>query len=256
MAYTIILDAGHGGSDPGATYNGKQEKDDALSLAMLVGKLLENAGFDVLYTRTTDVYDTPFEKATIANNAQADLFVSFHRNSSPMANMYNGVQTLVYRDEGLKAELAKNINNNLEAIGFEDRGVVERPNLVVLKRTKMPAVLIETGFINSDIDNQLYDENSEEIAQAIADAIIDTLNNQGLNASANSVTYTIQAGAFRNPKLANNQALRLNHQGFPAQVVTEDGLYKVLVGNYETLDNAVQTERQMRMMGYNTYIRT
>lgn len=68
MAYKIILDPGHGGSDPGATFNGRQEKDEALGLAMSVGKLLENAGFDVAYTRTADVYDTPFEKATIANN--------------------------------------------------------------------------------------------------------------------------------------------------------------------------------------------
>ena len=54
MAYKIILDPGHGGSDPGATFNGRQEKDEALGLAMSVGKLLENAGFDVAYTRTTD----------------------------------------------------------------------------------------------------------------------------------------------------------------------------------------------------------
>ena len=87
MAYKIILDPGHGGSDPGATFNGRQEKDEALGLAMSVGKLLENAGFDVAYTRTTDIYNTPFEKATIANNMGGDLFVSFHRNSAPNADM-------------------------------------------------------------------------------------------------------------------------------------------------------------------------
>ena len=56
MAYKIILDPGHGGSDPGANFNGRQEKDDALALAMAVGKLLTNASFDVEYTRTADVY--------------------------------------------------------------------------------------------------------------------------------------------------------------------------------------------------------
>lgn len=179
MAYKIILDPGHGGSDPGATFNGRQEKDEALGLAMSVGKLLENAGFDVAYTRTTDVYNTPFEKATIANNMGGDLFVSFHRNSAPNADMYNGVQTLVYNDQGLKAELARNINENLVALGFADKGVVERPNLVVLKRTKMPAVLIEAGFINSAVDNEIFDDKQNEIAQAIADAIIDTLYDRG-----------------------------------------------------------------------------
>ena len=73
MAYKIIIDPGHGGSDPGATYNGRQEKDDALRMAMDVGDLLKNAGFDVVYTRTTDVYNTPFEKATIGNEAGGDL---------------------------------------------------------------------------------------------------------------------------------------------------------------------------------------
>lgn len=257
MAYRIVLDPGHGGSDPGATYNGRQEKDDALKLAMAVGELLKNAGFDVVYTRTTDVYDTPYEKAMIANNAGGDLFVSFHRNSSPMPNMYNGVQTLVYNDEGFKAELARNINRNLTAVGFEDKGVVERPNLVVLKRTKMPAVMIEAGFINSDIDNEIFDTKFQEMAQAIADAIIDTLNDYGISANAvnNKTEYRIQTGAFRNQKLADNLAMQLQNQGFPAKVVLEDGLYKVQVGSYENLDNAVAMEQKLRILGYNTFIR-
>lgn len=255
MAYKIILDPGHGGSDPGATFNGRQEKDDALALAMAVGQLLTNAGFDVEYTRTTDVYNTPFEKAMIGNNAGGDLFVSFHRNSSAVPNMYNGVQTLVYNDEGFKAELARNINKNLVALGFEDKGVVERPNLVVLKRTKMPAVLIEAGFINSDIDNELYDTKFDEIAQGIADAIIDTVNDWGLTAT-NSQSYKIQVGAFRNSQLANSMAAQLRAQGFPVTVVLEDGLYKVQVGDFESLDNAVAMEQRLRSMGYNTFIRS
>ena len=60
----IALDAGHGGSDPGAVYNGRQEKDDNLRLAMEVGRILENAGVDVVYTREDDIYETPFKKAT------------------------------------------------------------------------------------------------------------------------------------------------------------------------------------------------
>lgn len=253
MAYKIILDPGHGGSDPGATYNGRQEKDDALRLATAVGNLLQGAGFDVEYTRTTDVYNTPFEKATIGNNAGGDLFVSFHRNSSPMPNMYDGVQTLVYNNSGLKAELARNINANMAALGFADKGVVERPNLVVLKRTKMPAVLLETGFINADKDNALFDSQFNNIAQGIADAIIDTLNDNGINSTTDSM-YSVQVGAFRNRQLAANLSAQLNNQGFPARVESQDGLYKVRVGNYESLDNAAQMEQRLRGYGYNTFI--
>ena len=66
---------------------------------------------------------------------------------------------------------------------LKDKGVVGTTKLVVLKRTKMPAVLLELGFINSDKDNQLFDEKFNEIAQAIADGIIDTLNSNGITAS-------------------------------------------------------------------------
>lgn len=255
MAYRIIIDPGHGGSDPGATFNGRQEKDDALALAMAVGRLLSNAGFDVVYTRTSDVYNTPFEKATIGNNAGGDLFVSFHRNSSAIPGNYSGNQTLVFNDEGLKAQLARNINQNMAALGFEDKGVVERPNLVVLKRTKMPAILLETGFINSEKDNAIYDERFNEIAQGIADGIIDTLSDNGIVASEGT-RYHVQVGAFRNAQLANNLATQLRNQGFQVKVISEDDLYKVVVGDFEELDNAVVTEQKLRALGYNTFIRS
>ena len=89
MAYKIVLDAGHGGEDPGAVWQGRNEKDDTLKLTLAVGEILENNGFDVVYTRTTDVYQTPFEKAQIANRSGADFFVSIHRNSSPRPNQYS-----------------------------------------------------------------------------------------------------------------------------------------------------------------------
>lgn len=173
--YRIALDAGHGGSDPGAVYKGRQEKDDTLDLTLAVGDILKKNGIDVYYTRTTDEYETPFKKATDANNSGADLFVSIHRNSSENPNQYSGVETLVYSDTGLKAELARNINNQLEDAGFKNLGVDERKNLVVLKRTKMPAVLVEVGFINNDKDNYLFDEEFDSIAQAIADGILESI---------------------------------------------------------------------------------
>lgn len=78
MAYSIMMDAGHGGRDPGAVYNGRQEKDDTLRLALAVGENLQNNGIDVEYTRTTDVYETPYEKAMEANEAGVDRSLYFH----------------------------------------------------------------------------------------------------------------------------------------------------------------------------------
>lgn len=171
----IVLDAGHGGPNPGAVYNGRQEKDDALALTLAVGAILEDNGVDVYYTRTADVYESPYQKATEANATGADYFVSIHRNSSPYPNQYTGIETLVYNRYSESARLAYNINAQLEQVGFVNQGVNERPNLVVLNSTQMPAVLVEVGFINTDADNQLFDEQFNAIAQAIADGILQTL---------------------------------------------------------------------------------
>lgn len=93
-------------------------------------------------------------------------------------NQYNGVEVLVYDKNGIKYEMAQNIVGALGELGFREIGVQARPGLVVLRKTKMPALLIETGFLNSDKDNQLYDEKNAEIAQAIAGAILGTLDQQ------------------------------------------------------------------------------
>ena len=140
-------------------------------------------------------------------------------------------------------------------MGFQDKDIVERPNLVVLKRTKMPAVLIEAGFINSEQDNKIFDEKFNEMAQAIADAIIDTLDDAGIRATTMN-NYRVQVAAFRNRQLADYMAANLRNQGFVVSILEEDGLYKVVVGEFSNLDNAVALEQRLRMMGYNTFIRT
>lgn len=171
----VVIDAGHGGNNPGAVYNGRQEKDDVFALAMAVGRILEQNGVDVYYTRTADIYESPYQKAMEGNAVGADYFVSLHRNSSPYPNQYTGVETLVYNRYGRAAQLAENINSRLVEVGFVNQGVNERPNLVVLNRTQMPAVLVEVGFINTDADNRLYDERFDAIARAIADGILATV---------------------------------------------------------------------------------
>ena len=130
---------------------------------------------DVYFTRDMDVFETPLQKAQEANRTGADYFVSIHRNSSPIPNQYTGIETLVYNQYSESARLADNINQQLEAVGFENQGVNERQNLVVLNRTQMPAVLVEAGFINTDADNALFDERFNDIAQAIADGILETI---------------------------------------------------------------------------------
>ena len=246
MAYKIVLDAGHGGTDPGAIYKERKEKDDNLALTLAVGKILEDNGVDVVYTRTEDVYQTPFEKARIANQSGADYFISFHRNSSPEDNQYQGVEVLVYDKSGIKYEMAQNIVGVLGELGFREIGVKERPGLVVLRRTRMPALLIETGFLNSDEDNKLYDEKKNEIAEAIAGAILGTLSEETIEAP---VYYRVQTGAYR-------MLYQLNDQGYPAFLLYENDLYKVQVGAFQQIGNAINMEQRLRDDGYSTVIVT
>ena len=253
MSYSIMLDAGHGGRDPGAVYNGRREKDDTLSLTLAIGELLQEHGIDVLYTRTTDIYESPYQKALEANAAGADFFLSIHRNSYPTDNTVSGVESLVYNKSGLKYTMAQNINEGLEALGFINLGVKERPGLVVLRRTQMPAVLVEVGFINSDTDNRLFDD----IALAIAEGILDTLEESGEISSDSSLPhYAVQTGAFRSERYARRLLNELTEMNFPAVLTEGDGLFRVTVGEYDTLDEAVKMECRLKRAGYQTVIVT
>lgn len=256
----VAIDAGHGGTDPGAVYDGRKEKDDNLKLAMAVGEILRQNGVDVIYTRTEDVYQTPFQKATAANEADADFLVSIHRNSSPAPNQYTGVETLVYDKSGDKLEMAENINSRLEEVGFRNIGVKERPGLVVLRRSKMPALLVEAGFINSEEDNRLFDEEFDRVAQGIAQGILDTL--QGSKAEQmpapeeQQVYYRVQTGAYRNLDNALRQRDQLENEGYPVFIIEKDGYYLVQVGAFRNLGNATRMEGILRGSGYQTYITT
>lgn len=248
---TVILDAGHGGSDPGATYYGRQEKNDTLRLALEVGDILSREGVNVLYTRVDDTYDTPFEKAAIANQSGADYFVSIHRNAMPTPNTASGIESLVYENAGVPALMAENINAALQEVGFTNLGIIERPGLVVLRRTQMPAVLVEAGFIDNEADNMFFDRNFQAIAEAIAHGILVTIEEES---QAKPEYYQVQTGAFRNQEAANRQLRQLQSQGFPAFIVWDDGYYKVRSGAFLNLDYAARMEQELRNYGYNTLI--
>lgn len=144
-------------------------------------------------------------------------------------------------------------------MGFTNRGVIERPNLVVLKRTNMPAILIETGFINNDGDNSLFDSKFNEIASAIASAVAGTLSgnsHDGDIGATSPVLYKVQVGAFSNRDNAYNLSSKLDNDGFASYVDYDNGLYRVFVGAYEILSNAVNTEKSLRRAGYQTFITT
>lgn len=284
MADKIIIDAGHNGmTDPGAVFNGRRESDDVLKLAMAVGEILSRNGYDVEYTRTGNINQSVTQKAQLANSAGADLFISLHRNMASYPGQYDGVQTLIYDRSGIKLPMAENINSNLEGVGFRNINVETRPNLAVLRRTQMPALLVEAGFIDSEKDNQIFDNRFDEIAQAIADGIMDTLNDASADPGADGdMPYAYQDSMQAAPVIPSFQMNPVQSMNWTAFKTDADDpetnrmqnintmrnmtdtentgnsrpLYRVQVGAFHNLQNAVELEQELKRLGYNTWIVT
>lgn len=179
----ICLDPGHGGSDAGAVSGERLEKDDNLAMALAVRDALDAFGSDrlsVLLTREDDSALELQQRVDIANEANATLFVSFHRNSG------GGQGTEIWVSaEGRQPEirLAGFISEGLNSVGVgRDRGIRRGTagnaavSYAVVGRTKMPACLVELGFIDSEADNALLDEHFDAYAVAIADGILKMVN--------------------------------------------------------------------------------
>ena len=189
----FAIDAGHGGYDNGASYEGRLEKDDNLRLALAVRDELIRLGQDVVMTRDTDVFVPLDERANIANNAGADLFISLHRNSYPeQLPTANGVENYIYTyatDENER--MARLVLDKVVAVGVQqDRGV-NRANFAVLRYAEMPSMLLEMGFINNEEDNRLFDENLQAYARAIAQGAVEAVG-VGKPSSADATVKEIQ----------------------------------------------------------------
>ncbi|MGE5383891.1 MAG: N-acetylmuramoyl-L-alanine amidase family protein [Omnitrophica WOR_2 bacterium] len=220
----VVIDAGHGGHDPGALGKTYNEKDIALSIALKTGRFIEEnlPDVQVIYTRKTDVFVELYRRAKIANEAKADLFISIHCNANKSSTPYGTesyVMGLHKSEANLSVAQAENASILLEdnynvrydgfdpsspegyiffsmlqnayidqSIGFAtsvqkhfkervnmfDRGV-KQAGFLVLYKTTMPSVLIETGFISNSKEERLLasDEGQTYIASAIFRAVRD-----------------------------------------------------------------------------------
>ncbi|WP_018086493.1 N-acetylmuramoyl-L-alanine amidase [Desulfurispora thermophila] len=169
----IVIDPGHGGSDPGAVGpNGLKEAHVNLAVALKVAEKLRKAGVEVRLTRTSDVFIDLQPRCDIANSFGADYFVSIHCNSAGTPEA-EGAETYCYKFGGQGEILAKAIQTELiAATGRANRGV-KTANYYVLRRTNMPAVLTELAFISSPEEERLLGspDYQEKCATAIARGI-------------------------------------------------------------------------------------
>lgn len=208
----LIFDYGHGGRDSGASYKGRLEKNDNLNLGRDVRKVLINHGLTVDETRKTDIYLSLQERVNKANVKTYDYFISFHRNAVK-PNKANGVETYIYTTHTPQVkELATMINNSIVEVGFKNRGV-KTANFKVLRDTKTKAILIETGFIDSIVDNEIFDNQYNDIVQGISNAILKYLNIP-TDVTKNEVFYRVVTGSFDSRKNAEERVEQLKLKGF------------------------------------------
>lgn len=168
----VVIDAGHGGKDPGGiSLNKHNEKDFTLATVLKVAELLKNEpNIAFVLTRSDDSYPTLQQRAKIANDLKADLFLSIHANSIPAGSTSNpsGFETYYSRPESL--QFATTVHKYLiPASGLSDRGI-RKSSLYVTRETKMPAILLECGYLsNANDEAQLY---SADYQQRIAAAVV------------------------------------------------------------------------------------
>lgn len=183
----VVLDAGHGGNDPGANLSTLKESDINLGVMLELQKLMPSMeNTKVYYTRTSDVRPTLEQRATLANEVEADVFISLHCNS--FGPTYRGTETLYFpgsTSTGLtSAKLARIIQTQFTAnTQLEDYALKERTNLYVLKYTTMPAIILEMGYITNDYDRSfLSDKNYyDELAKGVYLGIVEVFKQYPTN---------------------------------------------------------------------------
>ena len=153
---TIVLDAGHGGTDPGAIgYNadgsiGVKESVANLYITLRVAELLEDCGMDVHLTRSDDIFVDLYDRAKFANNLDADYFVSIHNNASDADKTVEGTMVMYMTSSVRGAKLAKTVLTSvIEETNQNNLGMRVGDKLVVIRATAMPAVLVEGGFLTT-----------------------------------------------------------------------------------------------------------
>ncbi|WP_413378440.1 N-acetylmuramoyl-L-alanine amidase [Alkalihalobacillus sp. 1P02AB] len=165
----IVIDPGHGGRDPGGHTVDVEEKAIVLDVVKRVKDKLLYDGYEVIMTRETDTYISLESRVSVANDHNADLFLSIHANIADDSSV-NGVETHYIGDSASFAQLLQTTIVN--TVNTNDRGLFESP-FYVLRNTNMLSVLLEIGYLTNDHDLYLLQTEShkEQLANAIVYAI-------------------------------------------------------------------------------------
>lgn len=168
---TIVVDPGHGGSATGAVYEGVRESDLNLAIAKKTGEALQALGAKVILTRTGDTDLSLYQRTELASRHKADLFLSIHCNSSASNREAAGIYTAYRGGSRQSLALADLLRQTMMlSTGAADMGTHDRPDLAVLRTAKMPAALLECGFMSTPAELRLLQDSAyqSQLAQGIA----------------------------------------------------------------------------------------
>ena len=267
MSKIVVLDPGHGGSDPGACANGLKEKLITLPVCNLIKEELERHGIVVKFTRTTDVYKGLSERAAYANSVGASLFVSNHCNSAS-ATSARGTECYSYPTAGIATtRLSANVSARLAStLGIPNRGA-KQANFAVLRLTNMPAILVENAFISNSSDAALLRDKQSVIATCIAEEILRyfgiTCNGHASNPPAVSATsgmtfYRVVVGSYKEKSNANDMVAKLKKDKIDSflDAFKKDGVtfFRVIAGSFEKKANAEERLKEIEKKGYKAFL--
>ena len=310
---TVVIDAGHGGKDPGCHGSYSNEKEVTLGIALKLGKYIEDKYPDikVIYTRKTDVFIELDERAQIANRNNADLFICIHANAGPskafgaetyvlglhrteaqqkVAERENAVinfeenagekydanlsadaiiarqlQLSVFLDHSIM--FATKLQNQFKSIGRSDRGV-RQAGFLVLYKTTMPSVLIETGFLtNPNEEKFLADTSSQrKMAKAMFTAFeeykvyYESANQSIVIGSETATDFGMSEAEVKSEEIIFRVQIETSStpleksdarfKGLDVWMYENSGLYKYTVGIYRSFKEANELKQKMREMGF------
>lgn len=210
----VFLSAGHGGNDPGAVSNGLYEKTINLNILLSCKEVLEQHNVDVICSRTKDENDPVTQEVKEANASGADVAVSFHTN----AGRGDGFEAYYFDSSLSGKKLASLCEKQIKILGQNSRGIKIGNQLQFVRKTTMPAVLVETFFIDNDKDKCFGDTITKQTAIGVAYAK-SILEYFGIPYKPKTVTYRVQVGAYNSKANAESMKHKLQKEGFDAIIV-------------------------------------
>ncbi|QAT53284.1 N-acetylmuramoyl-L-alanine amidase [Bacillus licheniformis] len=247
----IFIDPGHGGTDPGASANGLQEKQLTLQIALALRNILLNEyqNVTVQLSQTSDQTVSLTQRTNAANSWGADYFLSIHIN----AGGGTGFEDYIYPGVGAPTTTYRDIMHEeiLKVVDFRDRGK-KTANFHVLRETAMPALLTENGFVDNTSDAEKLKSSAfiQSIARGHANGLARAFN----LSKKSTALFKVQIGAFRDKANADSLAAQAKAKEFDAIVIDRDSLYKVQIGAFSSKENAEALVQQAKNAGFDAFI--